>query len=128
MPETPGEVFARRLRRQRLEAGIAQTELALRMSRLLGGSIDGSAITRIEKMDRAVRLDEAVAAARALNVPLDALINDEESGESRLRELREELGRQQSRADAAIAEHQQAVTAMVDIEQEIKRLAALREA
>lgn len=126
MPETPKAMFARRLREQRRAACLSQTELARLMSERLGTSVDGTAITRIEKKDRTVRLEEAVAAAQALGVPLAALVSDEEPEVARLRELREALRREQSRADAAMAEHQQAQAAMVAIEQEIEKVEASR--
>lgn len=56
---------------------MSQAELAGKISEILGVNVDPSAVTRIEKQERAVRLDEAVAAARALDVPLAVLITEE---------------------------------------------------
>lgn len=126
MSVTTGEVFAERLRETRRTARLSQAELASRISALTGTPLPATAITKIEKGERAVRLDEAVAAARALEVPLSALVSEETPTDARIRELREELVRQQSRADAAIAEHQQATAAMIEIEREIERLEASR--
>jgi len=72
----PGAVFARRLRQEREDANISQADLARRISERLGTTIDPSAITRIERKERAVRLDEAVIAAEALRLPLSALLVD----------------------------------------------------
>src|SRR5262245_5874855 len=76
MNPLPGDLFARRLRQERERLGISQAELARRMAVLLGTNVDSTAITRIEQQTRAVRLDEAVAAAEALGVPLITLVSD----------------------------------------------------
>ncbi|KOT59659.1 Fis family transcriptional regulator, partial [Streptomyces rimosus subsp. rimosus] len=72
----PGDLFVRRLRQERERLGISQAELARRMAALLGVNVDATAITRMEQQTRAVRLDEAVAAAEALGVPLITLVSD----------------------------------------------------
>lgn len=125
MPESPGEMFARRLREARQAAGISQTELARRISERLDGRLDGPTITRIEKRERSVRIEEAVAAAQALDVPLAALVTDETPGAARLRELRHALGEQRSRAATAEVEFQEAQIAMVEIERAIEEIEAL---
>ncbi|MFJ7280799.1 helix-turn-helix domain-containing protein [Kitasatospora sp. NPDC098663] len=76
MNPLPGDLFARRLRQERERLGISQAELARRMAALLGANLDSTAITRIEQQTRAVRLDEAVTAAKALGVPLITLVSD----------------------------------------------------
>jgi transcriptional regulator with XRE-family HTH domain len=76
MNPLPGDLFARRLRQERERLGISQAELARRMAALLGANVDSTAITRIEQQTRTVRLDEAVTAAKALGVPLVALVSD----------------------------------------------------
>ncbi|MFJ5740103.1 helix-turn-helix domain-containing protein [Streptomyces microflavus] len=76
MNPLPGDLFARRLRQERERLGISQAELARRMAALLGTNVDSTAITRIEQQTRAVRLDEAVTAAEALEVPLVVLVSD----------------------------------------------------
>lgn len=119
MPETSQTVFARRLRQERIAKGIAQSELARRMSARLGSAIDGSAITRVEKGERSVKLEEAVAAADILAVPLASLVTDKSPEEARIDELHRELGLQQERSDAAEAEFRQAQAAMAAIEQEL---------
>lgn len=77
MNPLPGDLFSRRLRQERERAGISQAELARRIAEILESNIDPSAVTRIEQQVRAVRLDEAVAAAKALSVPLVTLLTDD---------------------------------------------------
>ena len=125
MPERTGEMFARRLREARQAAGISQTGLARRISERLDGRLDGPTITRIEKGERSVRIEEAVAAAQALDVPLAALVTDETPEAARLRELRQALGQQRSRAASAEMELQQAQIAMIEIERAIGVIEAL---
>ncbi|MFJ5724717.1 helix-turn-helix domain-containing protein [Streptomyces sp. NPDC093149] len=93
MNPLPGDLFARRLRQERERLGISQAELARRMAALLGTNVDSTAITRIEQQTRAVRLDEAVAAARALDVPLILLISEDPAAEcvAQLQQYRAEL-------------------------------------
>ncbi|MFJ5108145.1 MULTISPECIES: helix-turn-helix domain-containing protein [unclassified Glutamicibacter] len=124
MPEAIKVEFARRLRQERVAAGMSQTELARRISECLGTAVDGSAITRIESQGRSVKLEEAVAAAQALGVPLAVLVSGESPAEARVDELRRRLELQQNRADAAEAEFRQAQAAMVAIEQEIDQIKA----
>jgi len=57
---------------------MSQAHLAAKIAEILGVNVDPSAVTRIEKQERAVRLDEAVAAARALEIPLAALITEDQ--------------------------------------------------
>jgi transcriptional regulator with XRE-family HTH domain len=75
----PAEVGARmkRLRQERDRLSISQAELARRIAEVLGQNVDPSAVTRIEQQTRAVRLDEAVAAAEALEVPITLLVSDD---------------------------------------------------
>ncbi|PUB32476.1 helix-turn-helix protein [Promicromonospora sp. AC04] len=101
MNSLPGDLFARALRQTRLRLGISQAELARRMGERLGMNVDNSAITRIEQQTRAVRLDEAVAAAAALGVPLIALVSEDATQEnaSALRERIAELAAAEQRWD-----------------------------
>lgn len=73
----PSDTFARRLRAERERLGISQAQLAGRIAALLQTNVDPSAVTRIERQERAVRLDEAAAAAQALGLPLTALLVDD---------------------------------------------------
>lgn len=124
MPETIKALFSRRLRQERVAAGMSQADLARRISENLGTAIDGSAITRIENQGRSVKLEEAVAAAQALGVPLAVLVSGKSPTEARVDELRRGLELQQNRAAAAEAEFRQAQAAMVVIEQEIDQIEA----
>lgn len=74
MTSVPSSIFARRLRQERENAGLSQADLAKLISETLGSRVDPSAITRIEKFDRAVKLDEATAAAAIFRLPLTALL------------------------------------------------------
>ena len=65
--DTPNEVFRRRLREVREARGVSQYDL-VRELRALGYPMRQPAITRIERGQRKVSLDEAVAIAAALNV------------------------------------------------------------
>lgn len=93
----PGDVFARRLRQERERRGFSQAALARRIAEVLGTNIDPSAVTRIEQQTRAVRLDEAVAAAEALDVPLALLLSDDPAAEN-------EAKLQQYLAELAVAQ------------------------
>ena len=113
MNTLPSDIFARRLRAERERQGMSQVELARRIGSILGGNVDPTAITRIEQQTRAVRLDEAVAMATILEVPLSSLIvdNDPEQSEAVL---------QRYLADLAAAHHQWEQT-----RQEIGRLTGI---
>ncbi|MFI9629334.1 helix-turn-helix domain-containing protein [Streptomyces sp. NPDC052042] len=93
MNPLPGDLFARRLRDERKRLQISQHELARRIAAALDTNVDPSTITRIEQQTRTVRLDEAVAAAQALGVPLALLINEDPVAEyeARLQQYRAEL-------------------------------------
>ncbi|MFC9756683.1 helix-turn-helix domain-containing protein [Streptomyces sp. NPDC056921] len=97
MNPLPGDLFARRLRQERERLGVSQAELARRMAELLGANVDSTAITRIEQQTRAVRLDEAVAAATALGTPLITLLSNNYARENEA-EIQKQL------AELALAE------------------------
>lgn len=99
MNPLPGDLFARRLRIERECLNISQAELARRVAEILGTNVDPSAITRIEQQTRAVRLDEAVAAAQALDMPLALLLSEDPDAENEAR-------LQQYRAELALAQHE----------------------
>ncbi len=65
--------FASRVRQSREGRGWTQEELARHLAEV-GLRLDPTAITRIERGDRAVRIEEAVAIAAALRTPLNALL------------------------------------------------------
>lgn len=77
MDPLPSDVFARRLREERRKQDLGREVLSRRISVCLGGPIDPALVRRFEERTRAPRLDEAVAAAKALDVSLLTLIADE---------------------------------------------------
>ncbi|WP_371793127.1 helix-turn-helix transcriptional regulator [Streptomyces sp. NBC_01471] len=99
MSPLPGDLFARRLREERERLGVSQAEVARRMAARLGSNVDATAVTRIEQQTRAVRLDEAVAAAEALGVPLITLVTDNYARENEA-EIQNQL------AELALAEQE----------------------
>lgn len=120
----PTVIFARRLRELRTKAGINQTQLAKEVSNHLGANLDPSAITRIEKEDRGVRLDEAVYIAEVLRVPLAALLTDEDEIDTRLSELHRDLASRRDQMQRAESELTQAMLAVAYVEREIEQLQA----
>lgn len=93
------------------------------MSGRLGDPVDGSAVTRIENGSRAVRLEEAVAIAESLDVPLAMLVDAAGDHAARTAALERERRRQEDRAAAAEHEHQQAQLALAEIELQLQQLA-----
>lgn len=85
MKSLPSDVFARRLRAERERAEMSQASLAKKMAEHLGTKVDPSAVTRIEQQIRAVRLDEAVAASEALDLPLTMLVHEDPADENERR-------------------------------------------
>lgn len=128
MVAMPGAVFAGRLRHERRAQGMSQADFAERLADLLGSAVDPSAITRIEKGDRAVRLDEAVFSAEILGMPLASMVTDEGATAFRLTELRRDLERERLRMMSAEAEYQQSELAVRDIRRMIGELEASQDA
>ncbi|QNE18081.1 helix-turn-helix transcriptional regulator [Kribbella qitaiheensis] len=77
MTTLPSDTFARRAREERERQRMSQEKLAKGMSEELGITIYQTAVTRIEQQTRAIQLDEAVAIATVLNVPLAALLSEQ---------------------------------------------------
>jgi transcriptional regulator with XRE-family HTH domain len=69
----PGAVLGIRVRELRTGKNLSQSGLATRLDEL-GIRLDRSAIARIERGARTVSIDEAIALAAALDVPLHALL------------------------------------------------------
>lgn len=84
----PSDTFIRRLRAERERQSMSQAALARKMAEVLGVNVDPSAVTRIEQQTRTVRLDEAVAMADVLGVPLATLLLQDDSDDNQ-----EELAR-----------------------------------
>jgi len=84
---TVAETFARRVHLHRQRQGLSQADLA----RLLEGSegaMDQSALARLEGLKRGAKVEEAVALARALRVPLYALVTDADTEAEMARDAR----------------------------------------
>lgn len=108
------ETFARRLNEERQRAGLSQAALATRITDMIGRSIDPSAVARAEKHERAIRLDEAVAIADVLQVPLASMLRDRDAIDDEIGELRRDLSLYSYRmhqAEEAVQQAQDAVSA-----------------
>ena len=120
------EIFARRLNEERQRAGLSQAALAARITDMIGRSIDPSAIARAEKHERAIRLDEAVAIADALQVPLTSLLRDRDAIDDEIDELRRDLSLYQWKLSKAEEEAQQAEDSISATRRRIEELEAAR--
>ena len=98
------EVFAQRLREERARAGLTQAELATQLSDVLGTAVYGSAITRVEKGVRSVKLEEAVAMAQVVGVELSSMLVGSSELERVLAEHRTALVAAQARFEEVRAE------------------------
>ncbi len=84
--------FASRVRQVREGRGWSQEELARRLGEL-GLRLDPTAITRMERGERSVRVEEAVVLAQALGLPLDELLQPlDEIGLEHVRGLMKRYG------------------------------------
>ena len=124
MSPTPEELFARRVRAQRKAAGLTQTALVERVSRLLGTTFNATAITKIETTGRMIRLNEAVVIAHALDVPLSYLVADEDEGALRRLELTRELEWHEARMQELHAEYAQSQRSADEAREALRRLGA----
>lgn len=70
----PEQVFARKVQEKRKASGWSQAELAANLHLMQGLDLDATAITRIERGDRRVRLNEVVAFCSVLGLDLDEVI------------------------------------------------------
>lgn len=70
---TPEAAFASQLRAARIAAGWSQAQLAAVLSERYGIHLDSTAITRMEKGNRLIRLNEARALGHLLPINLDDL-------------------------------------------------------
>lgn len=102
---TPEQQFAERCRRLRESYGWPQTELAGRLVQY-GIKLDGSAITRLERGARNIRLNEAVAIATELGfLGVDPMVRPAMTPEEQLEWARAEEREAGWRAMTANAEH-----------------------
>lgn len=123
---TATETFARRLTVERQRAGLSQAALAARITDRIGRSIDPSAVARAEKHERAVRLDEAVAIADVLQVPLTSLLRDRGAIDEEIDELRRDLSLLQWRLGKAEEEAHHAQDSISATRRRIEELEAAR--
>lgn len=131
VPEpTPSDLFAARLRAAREAAGISQAELARRIAALQGTNLESTAITRIEQQTRAVRLEEAVYAARALDVPLLSLLHEDPVAtiDAQIQRHLDELAVAEQRFEAARAEKDQITRSIVELQRQRASLSDPRRA
>lgn len=92
-PETsPEERFGAAVNHFRLRRGWSQRDLADKLTRL-GMPVDASAVSRIEKGTRSVRLTEAMTLADALDVELDSLVFGSRTPAQEFKGLRREADR-----------------------------------
>jgi transcriptional regulator with XRE-family HTH domain len=112
--DTSEEVFGRRMRQERERLAITQGGLANGLGEL-GMKLDPTAVTRIEKGDRGLRLNEALAIAQVLGCTLDYLLDPypTPSLDDEIERLVERLDEVDQRVHAAQtqAEHAQAMVA-----------------
>lgn len=93
--------FGEAVREARLEFGWSQQRLAERLSSN-GLKLDSTAITRIEKGQRSVRLSEAVTIAAELGIDLNELIARVENPAQVLAQARESANRAMNKARSAL--------------------------
>lgn len=92
--DSPSAVFARRMREARERADMSQVVLARGITLRLGVTVDQTTVARMERGERGIRLDEAVAIADVLNVPLARLLGDSDSQQAaEIQQLRFDLER-----------------------------------
>lgn len=71
---TAEEYFAARLKALRVTESMSQAKLSRMVTSAVGYAVDSTAITRVEKGERLIRLGEAAAIAEALGVPLASML------------------------------------------------------
>jgi transcriptional regulator with XRE-family HTH domain len=102
--ERPEQTFARRMRELREELGVPQSHIANVLKLMHGIELDPSAITRIEKGTRKLRLDEAVAIAKVLERTVDEMLRPTLPPDEQLRQAEDYVEPARWRAAAAVAE------------------------
>jgi transcriptional regulator with XRE-family HTH domain len=114
------------MREERQRAGLSQAALAEQLTARLDYKVDGSSVTRIEKGERGVRLNEAVEIAEVLGVPLTALLRDRAGIDAEIAELERERSEAADRATLAGEALQRERTAVRLIEEHIAALEGVR--
>lgn len=99
----PEHVFARRTRELRDRLGISQVQLATTLA-ARGVRIDPTSITRLERGTRGIRLNEAVAIARAFGQTVDEMLRPALPPAEQLSEAERQADLARWRAAQAVAE------------------------
>lgn len=120
----PSDVFLQQMKQVRTSEGLTQAELAERLAPHLEHSIDASTVARIESGRRSVRLDEAVAIAKALGLRLDEMIPSGYTLEEEAARLEQDLAEHHAEIDRLDAAKEEAESSASVIE---LRLAELRD-
>lgn len=88
--QSPEATFGQQLRARRERLNITQSTVAMNLALFHGIKLDATAITRIEKGSRAIRLNEAVAIADVVDAPLAAMLSLAPAGEDAIRQAERE--------------------------------------
>ncbi len=112
---TPEEAFARRVKQLRTAAKMTQATLAQLVSRRTGNQIDDSAITRIERGGRMIRLNDAEAIAGVFSRSINDML-------APARSLAEEIAAAQADLEAAQQRERDASTAREAAESRLQDL------
>lgn len=120
----PSEVFLQQMRLIRKSEACTQADLAQRVEAHLGHTIDASTIARIESGRRSLRLDEAVAIAKALGMRLDDMLPSEYTAQEEAVRLEHELAQHHAKIDDLEREKHEMESSATVIE---LRLAELRD-
>jgi len=107
---TAEQVFGARVRELRDAMKITQNGLSFRVEVMTGHAgnrikMDPSAIARLEKGERSIRLNEASALSAALDMSVDEMLRKALPPEEQIRQAEEQLERAHWRAAQAEAEH-----------------------
>jgi transcriptional regulator with XRE-family HTH domain len=102
--ERPEQVFARRMRE--LRGQMSQSQLAVTLNLAHGIKLDATAITRIEKGSRTLRLDEAVAIAAVLDQTVDEMLRPVLPPKEQIQEAEAKIDPARWRAARAVAEYE----------------------
>lgn len=116
------EIFIQSMREVRTSEGLSQVKLAARVSEILGRTLDGTAITRIEKGQRPLQLDEASAIAKALGMTLFSMIPSEHSVEEQIELLEQEEAETQAGLDRLDEQRHEVRTSLTVLELQLQEL------
>lgn len=114
MPETewgdssPENEFGARLRALRKEHGLTLEDLAKRLKKDYDLRVDPSAIARLEKGDRSIRLNEAVKISSSLQMTIDEMLRPVLTPEEQVTLAEQLLQRAKYRALSALVEREAA--------------------